>query len=185
MNNTLDVTNLVSNEGGKILIDKEVLTNFLKESYYPFDIELEGLMNQSDIAEWVSPDREYSFESSDYNDHECGTSCGNRLSFVCGSSSEQGFIFEATQMEEDPVTNMPYVMIDLLVECVGKTLPNDVYESDVCSDSVKFKVAKLYFSEFREAVVESIHEHLNRYYWCCPYTERGVYCSHVADEDRV
>lgn len=181
----LDVTDLVENEGDKFYISKGVLLNFLKESYHPFDIELEGLMSQSDIAKWVSPNKTYNFESSNYNDHECGTGCGHRLSFVCEEYSDQDFIFQATQLETDPVNNMPYVMIDLLVEYVGKSLPKDVCQSDVCEDTVTFKVGKFYFTEFREAVISAIHEHLNRYYWCCPYTERGFYCPHVEKENWV
>lgn len=184
-NTKLDVTDLVENKGEKVYIDKEVLINFLKDVYYPFDIELEGLLHQSDINEWVSPDKTYNFESSDYNDHECGVGCGHRLSFVCESSSEQDFTFQATQMEEDPVTNMPYVMIDLLVECVGESLTEGVYSVEVLEDTVVFKISKLYFKEFRQAVIEAIHEHINRYYWCCPYTERGFYCPHVEKEDQI
>ena len=188
--NKLNVTSLVESEKGNLYIDKTALINFLKDTYYPFDIELEGLMNHSDIREWVSPDKSYGFDSSDYNDHECGERCGNRLSFSCESISDTEFYFSALQMEKDPYRNEPYEIIRLLSNYIEDVLPEESFKdmSDCSVESkrsLNFKVSKLYFKEFRQAVLDAIHEHLRRYYWCDSYTERGFYCTHTAEEDKI
>lgn len=185
----LDVTNLVENKEGNVYIDKRELISFLKDTYFPFDIELEGLLINSDITGWVSPDTTYNFESTDYNDHECGEGCLNKLSFECGSISDTEFCFAAGQLAADPFRNDPYGLITILQANISDALPeeafNDMSPNEYHCTSVDFRVSKLYFKELRLAVINSIHEHLKIYYWCDEYTERGFYCSHVLEEDMV
>ena len=188
--NKLNVTSLAESEKGNLYIDKTILINFIKDTYYPFDIELEGLMNHSDIRDWVSPDKSYSFDSSDYNDHECGERCGNRLGFSCESVSDTEFYFSALQIESDPYRNDLYGMITLLQRYIEDVLPEESFKEEedgsvASKSSLTFKVSKLYFKEFRQAVLDAIHEHLRRFYWCDGYTERGFYCTHTAEEDKI